>query len=455
MSDSGNPVSYEITGAGFGGEAVSRSCSQADAVAMPVSGLRSHAMSRRKFLGGAIAASVMVLGGGTIARSAESPSVKVGFMLSEKGPLAEEAASLMAGFELFLKERPDDKALLEVHNVDPGDKEETVLEALTSLVMKEEVRFLVGPMPPSASEKVIHGVAGANVILFVTNPAAKLVAGEMCLPASFRVGLNSFLAAQPLAAWALKSLGVKAFMTGSDDLIGNEETDFFAGAFYRCGGEFVDRIMISPNGGDVEEVLKRAIDGNADFVFASFRDDQAIEFLKTFKSMSSKLNKPLIGPECLVGYPRAAVKAGECAAGVKTLATLKDPVQFVGRIKEKLGKDITHSVRAAEGYDIAGIICHAVGEGASQGIDLARLTDIVETIRLEGSRGVLTFDKNHEPILSASIREWRPNHGVLEPVVIQELGPQHSPDLGCGRIGFPKRPEGEPEESEDRGGMDE
>lgn len=405
-------------------------------------------VSRRTFLVQAGASVAMVIGGVTSVRAADRPSVKVGFILPESGPLAGEARSLISGFELFLKEQGQRAPSLKLLKKDPGPDEKKTLEALAALVMNKEVQFLVGPLSLEASEKTIHGMKGGKVVLFVTNPSVRLVAGEMCLPASFRLCANTYQRAHPIAPWAVKNVGLKAFITGSDDWLGNEQADFFASGFERAGGSFVDRLMLSNSAANTKGVVEAVHRGKPDFVFASFRAGQAVSFIRAFRGEPGRLSQPLIGPESLVDYPQTLDRQGKNAVGVKTLSTLKNPQAFTSRIKEKLNRDIADSARAAEGYDIANAICQAVRQTAEKTNELRGLIKVLEQLEIDGPRGVVRFDKNHEPILEVVVQEWKFKGGSLERDIVGNLGAITSPDFGCGRVGFPKRPELESEEED-------
>ncbi|MEJ2718505.1 MAG: ABC transporter substrate-binding protein [Deltaproteobacteria bacterium] len=389
-----------------------------------------------------------MIGGGTSIRAAGSPPVRVGFILPKSGPLAAEAHSLMSGFELFLKEQARRAPTLELLRKDPGPDEKKTLEALAALVMNKEVQFLVGPLSLEASEKTVHGVKGRKVVLFVTNPSVRLVAGEMCLPMSFSLCANTYQRSHPIAPWAVKNVGLKAFITGSDNWLGNEQADFFAAGFERAGGSFVDRIMVSKGGEKIKEVVEAVRKGKPDLVFAAFRGGQAVAFVKAFREQAAPLSLPLIGPEALVQFPQTLDRQGKEAPGIRTLSTLKNPQAFTSRIKRRLNRDIADSARAAEGYDIANAICQAVRGTGHATNELSEVVRELEKLDIEGPRGVVRFDKNHEPILETMVQEWKIKGSSFERHVVENLGAVASPDFGCGRVGFPKRPAMESEESQ-------
>ena len=399
----------------------------------------NRCVSRRDFLISTGVSAAFMLGGMSLAGAQEKPIEKVGFLLPERGPHSLEAQSLIAGFELFLKEKGTEVPQVEILKKDTGAEDEKTLEALADLLTNRNVRFLVGPLSVKGTEQTIHGIGSGNGILFVTNPSVRLVAGEMCLPGSFRLCVNSYQAAQPLAPWAMKNIGRTAFLTGDNDSQGNEEADFFAYSFERAGGSFTDRIMLSRDTKGIKAALESIAAAKPDLVFASFKDASAVAFLKAARTSGHAVKRPIIGPESLTGFPHTIKEQGEAAAGVKTLTALKDASGFAQDIKSKLGKEVADVAKAAEGHDIAAAICGALSRTAGE-TDLGKIIKAIEEIEIVGPRGKVRFDKNHEPLLEMSVQEWQRSGQSFKQKILENLGICQTPDFGCGRVGFPKRP---------------
>jgi ABC-type branched-subunit amino acid transport system substrate-binding protein len=250
-----------------------------------------------------------------------------------------------------------------------------------------------------------------------------------------------------LAAWALKNVGVKVFLTGDDDYLGNEHADFFAAGFERAGGSFTDRIMFSNDPAAISGVIEAARKTKADFIFAAARDEQAAAFLKAVRSAAPALTQPVIGPESLTAYPRTLGLMGEQAAKVRTLTALADAPALIERLKKAGAKDVVYAERAAEGYDIAAVICASLAKAGQGKADIPELVQIVSGVEIDGARGKVSFDKNHEPIVNMVVQEWEFKAGTAQPKTLESLGVSQSLDFGCGRVGFPKKPAPEGEET--------
>lgn len=406
----------------------------------------TRGVSRRQFITALGAAAAGVLWQARPATTGQPPKAKVGFLIPEQGAYAQEARSLFAGFDCYLKE--SGSTSLTIVRRDPGPKDEKVLEALSWMLTTQNVDFLISPPSLEGSEKTLRGLSGASTIVFVSNPCVRFVAGELCDSTIFRLRPNTYQSSHPLSPWALKNLGKRAFIAGSDDSLGNETADFFAHGFDRAGGTFGDREMVSPGSGNFSTILGHIESTQSDFVFASFSQRDAVGFLRALDARAPKMKTPVIGPESLVSYPHTAGSLGKLVKGVRTLTCLRDPHAFVQRVKKTVGVDVPSAERAAEGYDMARIIDLSTRHVTWDELDRVPLAKYIEHLELEGSRGRLTFDKNHDPIMDMVIQEWHFTGRAVESKAVHEIPEVKSLDFGCGKIGFPRRPDGEARDQE-------
>lgn len=404
----------------------------------------SRVVSRRDFLVLSGSCLGLVLASRGQAFGGAARQIKVGFILSDQGPTSREAQAIVTGFEFFLKEK--ELGCIEILRADGGPTDDRTLEALTDLLVNRKVDFVVSPPSLDGAEKAVHGLSGKAAILFVTNPSVRLVGGEICLPTVFRLTPNTYQAAAPLAPWAIKNLGTKAFITGQDDAVGNEEADFFAHAFERAGGTFADRIMLAQGSGKIKPVLEAIEKSKPDFVFAAFRQKYGTDFIKALRTGSSQNSLPIVGPETLSGFPDYVSTLGKLLPHLNTLSCLKDPMNFVARVKEVTGDGVGHAERAAEGYDIAHMVYRAACSDYWDSKDVTSLVHFLEKLSIEGPRGTVVFDKNHEPILEFVVQEWRHSGKTFERKILENVGPFRSLDFGCGLVGFPKKNESEVQE---------
>ncbi len=408
-------------------------------------------LSRRKFIiaAGAAALTAAFRAGAT---AGTKRRIRVGLMPSSSGAWEAESHSLVTGFKLGLKNNVASKLPLEVIEAPVGEDEAELLNILTDLVLNKEVNFLIAPMSLTASEHTLHAVKERNVIVFITNPTVGLVAGELCIPGCFRVGPNTYQSSYPLAPWVLKNMGRKLFLTGSDNLRSNQEADFFAYGFERSGGRFFDRLMTPENAPPSDEVFKRIEAIQPDSIFAAFRDERAAEFLAAVREHAPEYALKLVGPESLTRYPLSFPPPGKNPVRARTLTSLQTPLELMKAIEKTMGVRITHASRAAEGMDIATVICTAIDKTDADLGDKQRIIQLIEQTEFPGAHGILRFDPNHEPIVHMWVNDWSMAGGAVDERITADLGLYESPDFGCGRVGFPPPPERGPIETEEPAG---
>ncbi len=403
---------------------------------------KDHYISRRTFLLGLGASLIVGSSGFPKLVKAQSRVTKVGIALPEHGPFSQDARSLIAGFDCYLKEHGVSR--IKAVRRDPGANDERTIQVLTELLMTDKVDFLISPMSLDGAEKAVHAVSGSSAVLFVMNPCVKLVAGELCQSRSFRVGPNTYQRCYPLSPWVIQNLGQRAFITGSNDREGNETADFFAYSFDKSGGTFGDRVMLPPDSNNVHAITDVIDKTKSDFIFAAFSKRDALGFLRAIDSGKyRRWLKCTVGPNSLVTYPAGAHALGKIVSGLRTLSCVKDPLDFLQRLKKSTRTDVSDVGVAAEGYDIANVIDLCTNNVSWENDNTSALIEFMENLSINGPRGVLKFDKNHEPILDMVIQEWQFSNSQPHPKLLQEVPGVLSLDFGCGKVGFPQRPRGD------------
>jgi hypothetical protein len=147
----------------------------------------------------------------SISSADDQQRLRVGMIIPEQGPFAGEAKSLLSGFYLFLKEKGPDAANVEILKRDPGPEDAKAVDAIADLVMNKRVHVLIGPPSVGGSEKVIHGVEGANVILNSSWDFMKVsvFTPVQFFPRSVRVRGNAVRESGPTTGWGSSGVAVR------------------------------------------------------------------------------------------------------------------------------------------------------------------------------------------------------------------------------------------------------
>jgi len=412
----------------------------------PDSQVNSSALSRREFLVGGLLTSAFLLSMSPVWAKDPVERIKIGFIYPDSGDMEVEAKSLMAGFDLFFdKEGPCPIDIVKK----PYDASSNELSVtLDEWIKDPTVRFIVLIADVDGSEKAAKTCAGSRALIFVTNRAVKLVAGEICNPNLFRVSANNYVLSEPLAPWAVKNVGTKVFITGANDPDGNEQCDFFAFGFERAGGAFADRTTSDGSPESIKSIIASIKNSEADCVFAGLKNQAAEDFLKAVSSESPKTIKTVIGPETLTSWQRKNNVGSETILGVPTLTNVINPESIRSKISNLFGSMPISVSRAAEGYDLGQIVNKSAKENFLQVEDFETLLRFVGDLKFDGFRGSFSFDKNQDAVVDSWVTSWEMKSGELSRKVIASLGPSASLDFGCGKVGYPNRPDSSPSQAE-------
>lgn len=401
--------------------------------------------SRREFLISSLMTAAVVFSTSAAWSKEPEERYKIGFIYPGSGEIELEAKSLIAGFDLFFHEKG--ACPLDVVKKPYGENFDEVAATLDSWINDEKVRFIVVNADIEVSQKIIQKCANAKAIVFVSNRSIKLVAGEICQPNVFRVSANNYVLSEPLAPWAVKNIGSKAFITGDDNQTANEQGDFFAFGFERAGGAFGDRVMLRDSPDSIQSVMASIKNSDAEFVFACCRGELASRFLKTYYLEDPKVRKPIVGPESLTSINKKPDAVSETILNIPVLTNVPDPGSLRSKISSLLGPMELSATCAAEGYDLAQVVGNSVKEDLLQAGDFENLLRFVQDSKIQGFRGDFTFDKNHDAVVDSWVASWEMKSGELSQKVIASLGQTASLDFGCGKVGYPNRPETTPAEN--------
>jgi len=154
-----------------------------------------------------------------------------------KGPFAMNASPDVR-FQLLLQERKS-SASVEIIKKDPGPNDESASSACRAYCY-EDLHFIVAPVvkvPNKCSTR-----RRSNRIVFVTNPAVRLVAEKCVCPRDSEFAANSTNAAIRFRHGRSKNIA-SSFLCGNDDPEANEVTDF-SPMDLSVRRTFVDRYML-------------------------------------------------------------------------------------------------------------------------------------------------------------------------------------------------------------------
>lgn len=362
-----------------------------------------------------------------------------GFLIPKNGDGVDEK-SLIAGFSLFFREKsvnPSSRYIEKYYD----NSEESLLASLAELMKTPGLKAVIAPNEIRGTQQVIDATAASDLLVFVTHPSVRFISGELCRPNIFRATANTYVSSQPLARWAFLNLGHKVFIVNEDSEVANEQGDFFALGMEKIGGSFGDRYIIRKDAPAYEDIFERIREVKPDFVFAALSNDSASAFVKAFQDFGTMSKIPLIGSESLTAYPLPLKSIGDKAVGVRTLSSIKNPVNLANDLKGELPGAINLEM-VAQGYDIANLIFSCIQKGVFTGGHDQKPHECIMKQSVEGLRGLLRFDANGEAIVPMAVVHWETDPATgFKRIIDEQPEPFRSIDFGCGGVGFPDRPE--------------
>ena len=363
----------------------------------------------------------------------------VGFLIPKNGEGVEEK-SLISGFSLFFREKSENPSLRYIQRY-YDDSEASLLESLAELMKIPGLKAIVAPYDLKGTQQVIDATAASDLLIFITHPSVRFVSGELCRPNIFRATPNTYVSSQPLARWAFLNLGHKVFIINEDSEVANEQGDFFALGMEKIGGSFGDRYIIRKDSPGYEDIFERIKEVKPDFVFAALSNDSASAFVKAFHDFGTMSKIPLVGSDSLTAYPLPLKSVADKALGIRTLSSVKNPVNLANDLKEETPGAINLEM-VAQGYDIANLIFSCIQKGVFSSGQDQKAHEFVMKLSVEGLRGLLRFDANGEAIVPMAVVHWETDPGGgFKRIVDEQPEPFRSIDFGCGCVGFPDRPE--------------
>lgn len=357
-------------------------------------------------------ATVMSGCGGEKKQEAAGDTIKVGASFELTGNVANYGKSILSGFKMAVDEvnakgGVNGKKIAVIESDNKSEPSESG-NSVTKLVTQDKVVAVVGPAT-SGCVAAAAPITTANKIPQIAPSAtapAITVENDKVKDFMFRACFIDPFQGQVMAEFANKTLGVKnvavLFDSSSDYSKGLAEV--FQKTLEGKGGKIVAKEAFLAKDVDFKATLTKIKATNPEAIYVPGYYEEVSKIIKQAREIG--LNVPMLGCD---GWesPKLAEIAG--AAALKDCyyvsafnAKDTDPsVQaFIKAYKEKYQKD--PDIFAMQGYNAGLVLVDALKRaGGTDGTALAKA--IAATKDLPVASGKLTFDANHNPIMSALI----------------------------------------------------
>ncbi len=366
------------------------------------------------------------------AAAAQTPKLKIGFMLPYTGTYAALGTAIENGFRLHLAEQGGKFGGREVELVKVDDESDPskATENVMKLIQRDHVDVLLGSVHSDVAMAMARAARDNNVLLVVPNAGANTITGAMCARTIFRSSFSNWQPAYAMGEVAALRKHQRAITITWNYAAGDESAAGFKEAFEKGGGKVVESLALPFPNVEFQALLPQIAAIKPDAVYAFFAGAGAVKFVKDFAAAGLNKSIPLYGPGFLTDGTLDA--QGEAARGITTTLHYADglntPRDSAFRAAYTKAYGMPPDVYAVQGYDAAQMI--TIGMAAVKG-DARRKADFaaaLEKAKIDSPRGSFTLSASHNPVQDFYLRRVEGHQNKLAGVAVKALA---DPGRGC------------------------
>jgi branched-chain amino acid transport system substrate-binding protein len=343
-------------------------------------------------------AAAAVLAALTSAARAEDP-IKVGIIATLSGPPAVLGQQLRNGFAMAVKDLGGKLGGRDAELVVADDelKPDVAVTKVKSLIDRDKVDFVVGPIFSNILGAIAKPVTEAGVILISPNAGTSTFAGKECNPNLFVTSYQNDQVHEVLGQYAQDS-GIKKVII----IVPNYQAgkDAAAGFKHKFTGEILDEMYVPLGQLDYSAEISRIAAASPDAIFAFIPGGMGINFVKQFRQsgLADKitfLSAFTVDESTLPAQQDAALGMLAGSDWAPNLDTPQNKAFVDEYVKEYNAIPATYAMQA---YDTAMLIDSAVRAVKGNLADKDALRAALKKADFKSLRGGFTFNNNHYPI---------------------------------------------------------
>jgi len=296
-------------------------------------------------------------------------TIKIGFITSYSGFLAQAGDSMDKGASLYLK--------LHEKDLPPGTKIELIKRDDTSsnadvgkrlaqeLITREHVQILAGLVASPIAAAIAPLTSEAKVPLVIMNAAGSAI--PRISPYVVRVSFTIWQQAYPMGKWAAQQGWKKGYTAVSDFIPGHDGEAGFAKGFTDAGGEMLGAVQFPPANPDFAPFVQRIKDAKPNVVFVFVPGGkQATGFMKAWTDLGlNAAGIKLVGTQDIVTDDElpnmGEAPLGIVTAGIYSVAGKRPQNQaFLDAWTKEYGEGVIPNYIAVGGWDGMAAILDAI-----------------------------------------------------------------------------------------------
>jgi len=364
--------------------------------------------------------------------AAQSPKLKVGFMLPYSGTYAALGDAIEKGFRLYMTEQGGRVGGREIEYVKVDDESDPAkaTDNVNKLIKRDNVDVLVGTVHSGVAMAMAKAAKDNGTMLIVPNAGADAVTGPMCANHIFRSSFSNWQPGYAMGEVVAKKGHKKVVTITWKYAAGDESVKGFREAFEKGGGQVVKELSLPFPGVEFQALLTEIASIKPDAVYTFFAGGGAVKFVKDYSAAGLKKSIPLYGAGFLTDGTLEA--QGADADGLLTTLHYGDALESARdktfRLEYAKAYKLQPDVYAVQGYDAAQML--AIGLNAVKGdvTKKAEFATAVEKSKIDSPRGAFTLGKSHNPVQDIYLRQVVGKENKVIGVASKSLA---DPGRGC------------------------
>ena len=310
--------------------------------------------------GRALALLASALAAALWAAPAAADTVKIGFITSYSGFLAQAGDSMDKGASLYIKthekELPAGVKLELIKRDDGSANPEQGKRLAQELITRDQVQILAGVVSSPIAAAIAPLTAEAKVPLVIMNAAG--VAIPRISPYVARVSFTIWQQGYPMGKWAAAQGWKRGYTAVSDYIPGHDGEGAFAKGFTDGGGEMVGSVRFPPANSDFAPFVQRIKDVKPDVVFVFVPGGkQATSFMKAWTDLGlQNAGIKIVGTQDIVTDDElpnmGEAPLGIVTAGIYSVAGKRPQnAAFLAAWRQEYGEQVIPNYIAVGGWD--------------------------------------------------------------------------------------------------------
>jgi branched-chain amino acid transport system substrate-binding protein len=261
---------------------------------------------------------------------ARAETVKIGFITSYTGFLAQIGDTMDKGASLYIKthekELPPGVTVELIRRDDTSSSPDTGKRLAQELIVREHVQLLAGVVGSPIAAAIAPLTAEAKIPLVLMNAAGAAI--PRISPYVVRVSFTIWQQGYPLGKWAAQQGWKHGFTAVSDFIPGHDGEAAFTKGFTEAGGEIAGSVRIPPTATDFTPFIQRIKDSHPDVVFVFLPGGkEATSFMKGWDDLGLQNSGiHLVGTQDILPDDELP-NMGEAPLGIVTAGTYSAAAQ--------------------------------------------------------------------------------------------------------------------------------